>query len=339
MPDPKKTTSKTPTPKPETTAVQAYSEPSQLLQLAIQKDLDVEKLEKLVAMQQQYEANQARKAYCEALVKFQSMVPNLTKTAQVKFKTKDGDTVDYKYIPLGELVEACKPGLLACGLSYQWKSNEIDGNIKTDMIITHVLGHSETNSMTAPIDTSGKKNPVQARGSTMTYTQRYTFIGGFGLATADSDVDGRLPVNGNGQPKQEKQLVFKRTMVLPKHMKKLGGKEICELDDGAIEYLINYIGDDGKQTEWGRMAQLEKDARKDAKKSPEDLARDGLLRSIETAKQHLTEEIYQEQEAQLLTGAELTSIDQASVDHLAIFLDALREAYKNEHPKPAESDA
>ena len=42
-------------------------------------------------------------------------------------------------------------------------------------------------------DTSGKKNEIQSRGSTITYLQRYTLIGALGLTTADEDIDARIP--------------------------------------------------------------------------------------------------------------------------------------------------
>ena len=45
--------------------------------------------------------------------------------------------------------------------------------------------------MTAPADTSGSKNAIQARGSTVTYLQRYTLLGALGLVTGDEDTDGR----------------------------------------------------------------------------------------------------------------------------------------------------
>jgi hypothetical protein len=47
--------------------------------------------------------------------------------------------------------------------------------------------------MTANPDTSGKKNAIQACASAIEYMKRYTLIGAFGLTTADTDIDGRMP--------------------------------------------------------------------------------------------------------------------------------------------------
>ena len=46
--------------------------------------------------------------------------------------------------------------------------------------------------MSGAPDTSGKKNTIQAQGSSVTYLQRYSLIGALGLTTADEDIDGRV---------------------------------------------------------------------------------------------------------------------------------------------------
>ena len=157
--------------------------PSQLLEMAVAQDLDIEKLEKLVAMQERFDAREARKAFYAALSIFQSEVPEIPKTEKVSF----GET-KYSYAPLGSIVKAISPALLANGLSYRWDF-DTTGEIVVSCVITHIEGHSETTTMSAPTDTSGSKNQVQSRASSITYLQRYTLIGALGLATANQDND------------------------------------------------------------------------------------------------------------------------------------------------------
>jgi len=45
--------------------------------------------------------------------------------------------------------------------------------------------------MSAKKDSSGNKNEIQARGSAITYLQRYTLIAALGISTADEDNDGQ----------------------------------------------------------------------------------------------------------------------------------------------------
>jgi hypothetical protein len=57
--------------------------------------------------------------------------------------------------------------------------------------------------MSAPDDQSGGKNAIQARGSTVTYLQRYTLLSAFGLVAADEDDDGRKGVKPEPPPADE----------------------------------------------------------------------------------------------------------------------------------------
>ena len=163
--------------------------PGNLLELAVSKGADVSQLEKLMALQANYEAKQAKTAYLMAITKFQAEVPRIN-------KTKVGH--NFSYAPLADIVEQIKTLLEKCGLSYRFEQDHQNG-IEVTCVLSHIDGHSERTSMTADPDTSGSKNSVQAVGSTVTYLQRYTLIGSLGLTTADEDMDGRLPFQGLDQ--------------------------------------------------------------------------------------------------------------------------------------------
>lgn len=168
--------------------------PDTLIQLAIQKDVDVSKLEKLMELRERWESNEARKLFLEAMSKFQSECPPLLKTKKVAFKD-----VRYNYAPLGEIAATITPKLRECSLSYRWEMNDTNGSIQCTCIVSHVAGHSEKTTMSANKDASGGKNEIQQRGSTITYLQRYTLIGALGISTADEDNDGQTQQN-NGTP-------------------------------------------------------------------------------------------------------------------------------------------
>lgn len=172
-----------------------------LLTQAIEKGGSVEMIEKLLTLQERWERNQARKTFLEAMNLFQSIVPALEKKKQVKYNTSKGVT-NYKYAPLGEIVEVIKPSLKETGLSYRWEIKE-NGNLSCSCIISHVDGHSETTTMSATKDSSGGKNDIQSRGSTITYLQRYTLTTALGIATADEDNDGRSTAQDKDKPKPQ----------------------------------------------------------------------------------------------------------------------------------------
>ncbi len=163
-------------------------EPSQLIEIAINKDLDISKLKELMEMQKSWQADQARKAFFSALNEFQANAPEIRKVKAVKF-----NQTEYKYAPLADIVRQIKDACKACGLSYRWEIQDTEKEIKVTCIVTHLDGHSEQTTMTAAPDLSGSKNPIQGRGSAIEYLKRYTIIGALGLSTADTDVDGELP--------------------------------------------------------------------------------------------------------------------------------------------------
>lgn len=162
--------------------------PDQLLAMAINQNLDLEKLEKLMALQERWQAGLAKKAFFNALTEFQNDCPDLRKTKEVSF----GQT-KYHYAPLGDIDRQIKALLKEHGLSKRWEIADSNNVIKVKCIITHLDGHSEATEMEATADTSGSKNAIQAKGSAIEYMKRYTLIGALGLTTADQDIDGRMP--------------------------------------------------------------------------------------------------------------------------------------------------
>ena len=170
---------------PDVLTVQSspVNEPTRLIEMAINQNADIEKLERLMDLQDRWNADQARKAFNVALANFQAICPQIR-------KLKQGH--NYKYAPLADIVAQVKTPLSASGLSYRFEQDH-SNMISVTCIVSHTDGHSERTTMTAMPDGSGSKNQVQAIGSTVQYLMRYTFIGALGITTADEDIDGRLP--------------------------------------------------------------------------------------------------------------------------------------------------
>lgn len=167
--------------------------PATLLNIAIDKGADLEKLEKLMELQMKWEANQARKAYTEAMANFKQCPPDIEKDKHVKFKTDKGVT-EYKHASLANVTNKINSALGKCGLSAAWTTIQEEGKVKVTCRITHIMGHFEETSLTAGMDSSGSKNPIQALGSTISYLERYTILALTGLATRDMDDDAKAEV-------------------------------------------------------------------------------------------------------------------------------------------------
>ena len=160
--------------------------PMQMLQIAVEQGADLDKLQKLMDLQERWEANEARKAYVAAINAFKVKPPTVKKNRHVRF----GET-EYDHATLDKVCEAIGPALSEHGLSHRWETTQTEaGLIRVTCVLTHELGHSERVSLQAGADQSGKKNSIQAIGSTVSYLQRYTLLAATGLATEDMDDDG-----------------------------------------------------------------------------------------------------------------------------------------------------
>jgi hypothetical protein len=143
------------------------STPSDLLRIAVEQGADIEKLEKLMVLQERWEANQARKAYVEAMAAFKKNAPEIYKDKNVSFTG-----TSYNHATLGGICEVVIESLAKHGFSHRWDTKQPgSGMIVVTCILTHLLGHSEETMLEAPPDNSGKKNSIQSIASTVTYLQ------------------------------------------------------------------------------------------------------------------------------------------------------------------------
>jgi len=148
-------------------------------------NMDVEKLGKLLEMQERWDATQAKKAYVVAMAEFKEKPPEILKDQTVKYKD-----VKYNHASLHNVTACTNKALSEHGLTASWVTSQDNGSVKVTCKITHVQGHSEETCLSAPPDATGSKNVIQAIGSTVTYLQRYTLLALTGLATQEQDDDG-----------------------------------------------------------------------------------------------------------------------------------------------------
>jgi len=163
--------------------------PITLVQMAIDQNADLDRLEKLMGMQERWEANQAKKAYVSAMAYFKAKCPEIEKTKEVDYTSSKGRT-QYMHAGLAETIVQIKDLLREYEFSHSWRTSQTpEGLIRVTCIVTHVEGHSEETTMMAAPDPSGGKNSIQALGSTVTYLERYTLFAILGLASKDQDND------------------------------------------------------------------------------------------------------------------------------------------------------
>lgn len=181
-------------PAPARIAAQALATASQpatpalLLQMAVQQGADLARLEKLMELQERWEANEARKAFVVAMTAFKAEPLEIFKKKAVGYETEKG-FVGYMHAELSDVTDVVGPAMARHQLSYRWDVTQEPSKVVVRCIVTHVLGHSESVEMFGAPDASGKKNAIQQIASTVTYFQRYTLLSVTGMSTKGMDDD------------------------------------------------------------------------------------------------------------------------------------------------------
>jgi hypothetical protein len=165
---------------------------------AMDPNFDVAKLEKLLAVRDQWESGEARKAFNAAFADFKSEAVKIVKRTEIK----DGPLKGKFHANLFDVVDATTPHLSKHGLTISWKlTKDEPAWMEVTCTLRHVGGHSESVSMGGAPDAGPGRNAIQARGSAKSYLERYTATAILGLAAQDADNDG----NGGGGKRMPEQ--------------------------------------------------------------------------------------------------------------------------------------
>lgn len=162
--------------------------PMDMIDKALASGASPEALEKLLALQERWEANQAKRAFDTAMAEAKAELPRVIKNKRAGFESKKtGETTSYAYETLDALSAAIDPVLHRHGLSYRYSSKVEGGQISVTCVVSHSQGHKEETTLQCAPDTSGAKNSVQAIGSATTYLQRYTLKLALGVSASTDD--------------------------------------------------------------------------------------------------------------------------------------------------------
>ncbi len=160
--------------------------PMQMLQVAVAQGADLERIQKLMDLQDRWEAKQALHAFNAALAAFKKNPPNIVKDLLNK-------QYNSWYTSLGNLVNTTNAALGEHGLSASWEIEQGE-LIAVTCVLEHVQGHSRRVRLEGPPDTSGSKNTLQQIRSTLTYLKGATFEAVTGIASRAGNQDD----DGNG---------------------------------------------------------------------------------------------------------------------------------------------
>lgn len=177
--------------------------PMEMLDRALSSGATPETLEKLMALQERWEASQAKKAFDEAMAAVKAKLPVIIKTKKVT----GGGNYGFKHETLTGIATQIDPILAEHGLSYRFRTSSNDSTVTVICVMSHKQGHREETSLTGPHDKSGGKNSIQAVGSAVTYLERYSLKAALGFAAADDDDAALVDQGGNITEAQANKLI------------------------------------------------------------------------------------------------------------------------------------
>lgn len=161
--------------------------------LAGNPNIDPLRIQQLMELQKWAEERDAQKQYIAAMNQLQNVLPKITKRGKIEFESKrTGTSQSTPYAKFEDVMTAIGPLLREHGFTVSFGTKplaEKGVGILIECTLHHMAGHSETNSMPLPLDTSGSKNSIQAVGSTLSYGKRYLLSAALNLITEGEDND------------------------------------------------------------------------------------------------------------------------------------------------------
>lgn len=172
-------------------------------------NVDIEKLERLMAMQERMTARAAEGAFNAAMQAAQAEMPQVTRDAR-------NDQTRSRYARLETISAAIKPVVTQHGfsLSYGTDHSPLADHYGVTCLVAHSGGFSRLYRADIPTDANGmkgnqNKTATHAFGSTMSYGRRYLLLMVFDIALTNEDDDGQAagrrqgdrgaPASGGGE--------------------------------------------------------------------------------------------------------------------------------------------
>jgi len=156
-------------------------------------NVDVDKLERLLGLQERYLSRQAEVAFNAAMQAAQAELPQVLRDAR-------NPQTNSKYAKLETVSKVMNPVITSHGfsLSFGTDVSPMPDHYRITCDLSHAAGHTRHYHADVPADATGmkgapNKTPTHAFGSTMSYGRRYLKLLIFDVATTD-DNDGNATV-------------------------------------------------------------------------------------------------------------------------------------------------
>jgi hypothetical protein len=200
-----------------------------IMQFASNPAMDIDKFDRLIALQERAEDRQERaedrqaeRAFNVAFVRLQARLPRIKRDGSLEYpadksKSDGPKRAVGKYAKWETIDAGIRPILTeeGFGLSFRIAPRTGDGGgLFVSPVLRHIGGYKDVGDpFPIPLDTSGGKNHAQAYGSTLSYGKKYAAFAALNIVTEGEDTGGRIEpaadverVNGRMSPAELKIL-------------------------------------------------------------------------------------------------------------------------------------
>lgn len=204
----------------ESEGVNPQSQSLSLIQQALSDpNVNPDKLQQMLVVKKEWEADEARKEFNTAMHAAQSEMPTVIKDAQ-NVHTRSN------YARLETVAKAIKPVYMKHGFSISFGEDVCDREDYILIIATvrHIGNHIETYKRFGPIDDKGPKGSsvktkLHGCQSTMSYMQRNLLCSIFGVTVTDTDNDGNTGDSPTAISEKQADDIERYLADLPKDMR------------------------------------------------------------------------------------------------------------------------
>lgn len=152
-----------------------------LIDKGVTNNLSPEAMGQLYQLHQRIQADNAKREFREALMRFQRTCPSIG---------KDRMGGKARYATIEHIADMIRDTLEACGLTYTFDTSVKAEGVEVTCWIHHLGGHSEPSRFTSVADGTAAMNATQRLASAVSYGKRYSLCNGLGIVIRQEDDDG-----------------------------------------------------------------------------------------------------------------------------------------------------
>jgi hypothetical protein len=212
--------------------------------------VDIDKMERLLEMQERVIARRSKAEFDAALATLQPTLPQVDRKGNIVIREKNSEKViqSTPYALWEDINTAIGPKLAEHGFALSFRTGTTtEGKITVTAVLSHTGGHREETTITLMHDSSGSKNSVQAVGSSISYGKRYTaglLLNITSRAPGDADDDG---TKAGANPVSDEQVSSLQSLIvevgadIPRFLKFFKIERVEDLPAAKFESAVKML--------------------------------------------------------------------------------------------------